>query len=55
MIREEAMIAERARRAQTTEEVMEGSRSREVLGRVRALAGLCRAGKIRPGSRQTMI
>merc|ERR1719471_2598414 len=34
MIREEAMIAERARRAQTTEEVMEGSRSREVLGRV---------------------
>ena len=34
MIREEAMIAGRVRRAQTTEEVMEGSRSREVLGRV---------------------
>ena len=55
MIREEAMIAGRARRAQTTEKVVAGRRSREVLGRVRALAGLCRAGKIRPGSRQTMI
>jgi len=55
MIREEAMIAERARRAQTAEKEVAGRRSREVLGRVRALAGLCRAGKIRPGSRQTMI
>ena len=55
MIREEAMIAGRARRAQTAEKVVAGRRSREVLGRVRALAGLCRAGKIRPGSRQTMI
>ena len=55
MIREEAMIAEKARRAQTTEKVVEGSRSREVLEIVRALAGLCRAEKIRPGSRQTMI
>merc|ERR1719192_3170348 len=55
MIREEAMIAGRVRREQTTEKVVEGRRSREVLGRVRALAGLCRAGKIRPGSRQTMI
>ena len=55
MIREEAMIAGKVRRAQTTEKVVAGRRSREVLGRVRALAGLCRAGKIRPGSRQTMI
>ena len=55
MIREEAMIAGRVRRVQTTEKVVAGRRSREVLERVRALAGLCRAGKIRPGSRQTMI
>merc|ERR1719210_1656370 len=45
MIREEAMIAGKAKREQTTEKVVAGSRSREVLGRVRALAGLCRAGK----------
>ena len=55
MIRDEAMIAGRARRAQTTEKEVAGRRSREVLEIVRTLAGLCRAGKIRPGSRQTMI